>query len=100
MKRSLRVMAAGIITAGIILGGTACAASDGSDVLQYGDYDSMHVYHTYPQPIIVHVTRKVYMSNTTMYSNPTVERTYVSHHTCRTTTTRTNGRTTSVRQCS
>lgn len=72
---------------------TACSSTPGdADVLQYGEYNAAHVYVPYPVPHVVHVSYKVYHSDSRMYSTPAYERTYVKdpkHTVIRTTTTRT-----------
>lgn len=77
----------------LALGGSLAACTGGqpdADVLQYGYYTPAHVYVVYPTPHVVHVSYKVYHSNTTMYSNPSVEKTYVTTHTSTHTTTSVN----------
>lgn len=80
MKRSMKVIA-GTLMAGLVMTGTAaCASDDSADVLQYGDY-STGSYVAYSQPIVVHVSRKIYLSDTREFSTPSYERTYVHTHT-------------------
>lgn len=86
MNSMKRIAAAATLV--LTLGGAlaACGGQPDADVLQYGYYTPQHVYVVYPTPHVVHVSYKVYHSNTTMYSNPSVEKTYVKTHTTATTT--------------
>lgn len=80
MKRFAKAVAGTMMAAGLALGATACATNDSADVLQYGDY-STGSYVAYSQPIVVHVSRKIYMSDSREFSTPTYERTYIHTHT-------------------
>lgn len=83
---------AGGLTLMFVVGGVAACSSQPSqvDVLQYGYYTPAHVYVTYPQPVIVHVSPKVYNSDHRMYSTPSYEKTYVKTHTVTRSTTTIN----------
>lgn len=93
MNSLTKFVAAGIISLAIAGSVTACSDSQpDADVLQYGSYDTMHVYHVYPQPVLVHVSYRVYHSDSRMYSTPSYEKTYVKTHTVTRTTTTTTTR--------
>jgi hypothetical protein len=87
---SLKIIAGGLTLMAVMGSAAACSSQPTGpvDVLQYGYYTPSHVYVTYPQPVVVHVTRSVYNSDHRMYSTPTYERTYIkTHKVTRTTTT-------------
>lgn len=82
MNNSLKFIAGGMVVLALAGGAVACSAQSGDvDVLQYGYYTPTHVYVTYPQPMVVHVSSKVYNSDHHMYSTPSYEKTYVKTHT-------------------
>lgn len=89
----LNVIAGGL-TLMFVVGGVAACSSQPSqvDVLQYGYYTPAHVYVTYPQPVIAHVSYNVWHSDSRMYSTPTYEKTYVKTHTSITRSTTTINR--------
>lgn len=90
----LHIIAGGLTLMFVVGGIAACSSQPAQvDVLQYGYYTPAHVYVTYPQPVIVHVSSKVYNSDHRMYSTPAYEKTYVKTHTVtRSTTTTTVNR--------
>ena len=86
---SLKVIAGGMVVLALVGGAAACSSQPSYvDVVQEGGYDSMHVYHIWPQSQwhVVHVSYNVYHTNTRLYSTPSYEKTYVKTHTVTTTT--------------
>jgi L-serine deaminase len=87
---SLKIIAGGMVVLAIVGGAAACSSQPSSvDVVQEGGYDSMHIYHIWPQSQwhVVHVNYNVYHTNTRLYSTPSYEKTYVKTHTTTHTTT-------------
>lgn len=87
----LHIIAGGLTLMFAVGGLAACSSQPAQvDVLQYGYYTPAHVYVTYPQPVIVHVSSKVYNSDHRMYSTPAYEKTYIKTHTVTRSTTTVN----------
>jgi hypothetical protein len=80
---------AGLILAAAVLTGTAaCGTGDGYHTeVEYGYYNSQHVFIYYATPHTVRVTNSYYHAHSSLFANP-------AHHTVSTTHTTTTTKTT------